>query len=152
MPDFPFFAEATPRYTLPMLHAAQAGKELLVNESLALLDAVLHCNIEGEVADPPLAPADGQNWIVAADATGEWDGQTGKLACRQGGNWLFISPRNGLRVHDNGLGQERFFSGSWRKASVLQEPTGGSSVDEQAREAIGQMISALQNLGLLPGS
>lgn len=132
--------------------AGQAQKEVFVNEALALTDALLHCTVAGESTTPPAAPADGENWLVAAGATGDWAGQDLSLACRQAGNWLFVPPRDGMRIFDLSTGQDRLFFGSWRKALLTAEPLGGSTVDAEARAAIGDLISALQALGVLPST
>lgn len=150
MSDPVTFESTTPRFALPLLHAGQAQKELFVNEALSLADALLHCTVAGEAAAPPPAAVEGENWLVAAGATGDWGGHDYSLACRQSGNWLFVPPRDGMRILDLSLGQERLFFGFWRKASLPTEPLGGSIVDGEARAAIGQLISALQALGVLP--
>lgn len=74
----------------------------------------------------------------------------GGLACRQGGNWLFVTPRDGLRILDRSTGQERRFLGSWRIAEEPVEPIGGSIVDAEARAAISQLIAALRVAGIYP--
>jgi hypothetical protein len=152
MSDPFLFDTASPRFGLPLLFAAQAQKEAFVNEAHALADALLPCAIEGETASPPSAPADGENWLVAAPATGDWAGRDGMLACRQAGNWLFVAPRDGLRVLDRASGQERRFFGGWRMAVDIAEPTGGMVVDAEARAAISQLIAALRVAGIYPGS
>ena len=146
------FESATPRFALPLLYPGQAQKEVFVNEALAVADAMLHCTVAGESAAPPAAPADGENWLVAAGATGAWAGRDQSLACCQAGNWLFVPPRDGMRIFDLAAGQELLFYGYWRKASLLSEPLGGSVVDGEARAAITQLISALQALGVLPAT
>jgi len=68
------------------------------NEALAAIDAALHACVEGPPeADPPAAPAPGESWIVAAAATGAWEGRTDSLATlRHGpgeaGAWLRRRP------------------------------------------------------------
>ena len=79
------FTPATPRFALPLLFAGQSQKEFYVNEAHALTDALLHAACEGETADPPPAPIEGEAWLVASGAAGEWAGQDGKLASRQSG-------------------------------------------------------------------
>lgn len=152
MSDPVTFENATPRFALPYLYAGQAQKEVFVNEALALADALLHSSVAGEAAAPPAQPAEGENWLVAAGATGDWAGHDHSLASRRGGSWLFVAPRDGMRIFDLSLGQERLFFGSWRKASVLSEPLGGSIVDGEARAAITQLISSLKALGVLPAT
>jgi hypothetical protein len=132
--------------------SGQAQKEAFVNEAHALADALLHCAIEGEASAPPASVADGECWLVGASPIGAWAGQAGRLACRQAGNWLFVAPRDGLRLLDRSTGQERRFFGDWRFPDDPVEPIGGSTVDAQARTAIAQVIAALRVSGILPDS
>lgn len=152
MSDPFLFDTASPRFGLPLLFPGQAQKAAFVNEAHALADALLHIAIEGEAATPPVTPADGASWLVDAAATGDWAGQDGKLACRQAGNWLFVAPRDGMRLLDRSTGQERRFFGSWRIPEEAVEPTGGSIVDAEARVAILQLIVALKVAGIYPES
>lgn len=150
MSDPLLFDSVSPRFGLPLLYAGQSQKEAFVNEAHALADALLHCAIEGEAAAPPVTPIDGTNWLVGTGATGDWLGQDGKLACRQAGNWLFVSPRDGLRLLDRSTGQERRFFETWRIAEEAGEPFGGLVVDAEARAAILQLIAALKVAGIYP--
>lgn len=130
--------------------AGQAQKEAFVNEAHALADALLHCAIEGEAADPPATPAEGTAWLVGAPATGAWSGNEGRLACRQGGNWLFVDPRDGMRIVDRATGQERRYLGTWLIPIAPAEPFGGPVVDAEAREAISGLVTALRLAGVFP--
>lgn len=150
MSDPVTFPNTSARFELPLLYAGQAQKEVFLNEVVTAIDALLHCTIMEEIASPPPAPVDGENWLVAAGATGEWLGMDGMLACRQAGNWRFIEPRDGMRIFDLSSGRESLFYGVWRKASHPGEPLGGSTVDGEARAVINNLISALQALGVFP--
>lgn len=150
MSDSVIFDSATPRFGLPLLHAGQARKEVFVNEALALADSLLHCAVEAESALPPASPQDGQAWLVAAEAIGEWAGRDGALACRQAGAWIFVQPRDGMRIFDRSIGQEWFHFGSWRKADSPVEPLGGMIVDGEARAALGILIAGLRAMGIFP--
>lgn len=152
MSDPVTFENASPRFALPFLYAGQAQKEVFVNEALALTDALLHCTVAGESPAPPAEPVNGENWIVAAGATGEWVGRDLCIACRQGENWIFVPARDGMWIFDLSAGQHLLFYGYWRKASPLSEPLGGSVVDGEARATINQLILALQALGVLPAT
>lgn len=94
-------------------------------------------------------PQDGQNWIVGSAPVGAWAGQAGKLACRQSGNWLFAAPTSGMRVYEVATGQQLLFDGTWQRAAAVTTPTGGTTVDTQARAAIAGLISALVAAGIL---
>lgn len=150
MSDPVVFDSTSPRFGLPLLYFGQAQKEAFVNEAFAIADALLHCSIEAEATAPPPSAANGQNWIVGADATGEWEGRSQMLACRQAGNWLFVAPREGMRVFDVSAGQERIYIGSWKKTSGVAEPYGGTTVDVEARTAIVELIVALRAVGIFP--
>lgn len=146
----PWFESRTPRHDLPLLFSGQAQKEAYLNESLARLDALLHCAIEGRTASPPAAPQDGQCWLVESGATGAWAGQAGKIACYQQGQWLLLSPRDGLRVFDRSCGQDLLFAGSWKKPVKPTVPSGGAVIDGQARAAIAELVDSLVRAGVFP--
>ncbi len=152
MSDPVSFVSASARYKLPFLFSAQSQKEFYVNEAHALVDALLHPAIEGEVDNPPGSPADGECWLVGGSPTGAWAGHVGELACSQSGQWLFAAPRDGIRVCDKQLGQERFFLSGWLSATPITSPDGGSVVDTEARTAIAGLVAALVDCGLLPES
>lgn len=66
---------------LPVLEAGQAQKHVTVNEALHLLDGVVQLAvIDRDLAAPPGAPGEGDRYIVAAGATGDWSGQDDAVA------------------------------------------------------------------------
>lgn len=130
----------------------QAQKEASVNEAHALADSLLHCAIEAKATTPPTSSVDGEAWLVLAPAVGDWAGHEGDLACRQAGNWLFVSPRDGLRLLDKSTGQDLRYRGSWLSPAAPVEPSGGSVVDSQARATIVAIVAALRLAGIFPDS
>lgn len=152
MPDPLEFTATTARHNLPLLFAAQAQKEVFHNEALARIDALMHAAVEGEVSEPPTSAPDGQSWLVAPGATGEWGGRDHAIAMRQAGQWLFAAPVAGMRVYDRGSGQFAVFSEGWQKAAAVAEPSGGLMVDSEARAAIGALLLALRAARLLPSA
>ena len=151
MPD-PLFDSRTARFDLPLLFAGQTQKESFVNEMATRIDALLHGAIEGEQAVPPASPADGQAWLVAAGASGDWTGQSGKIAARQAGNWMFAAPRDGMKLLNRANGQEIRYSGVWKAAARPVAPSGGTVVDSEARNAITAILTALTNAGIVPAA
>jgi hypothetical protein len=146
------FASATPRYALPLLFAGQSQKEFYVNEAHALTDALLHAACEGELADPPATPTEGEAWLVATGATGEWAGQDGRLASFQAGNWLFAAPNEGMRLFDRSTGQILLYHGGWQRPPAPVAPTGGTVIDTEARTAIADLVAALVDAGIFPST
>ena len=146
------FASTTPRLSLPLLHVGQAQKEVTVNEAVLRADALLHAVVQGAANSPPISPAEGESWMVASAATGEWAGHAGDLAHFAGGAWLFTSPWEGMAVFDASAGQTTRYSDGWEYASAPVQPSGGTTVDAEARDAIQGLIAALVAAGVLPNS
>ena len=150
MPDPFTFDSTSPRFNLPYLFVGQAQKEAWVNEAFARIDALLHSSVEGERADPPASPVDGEAWIVATGAISEWAGKEAMIATRQADNWLFIAGQEGMRVFDRSTRQERLFTTTWQNPTVPTEPSGGSIVDVEARAVLSELILALRVSGVFP--
>lgn len=144
------FTSTSPRFSLPLLFVGQTQKEFTVNEALARADALLHCAIEGQGVTPPGTPAEGACWLVASGATGDWAGHVGDIACREAGAWLFVTPTDGMRILNKATGQQMFYRTGWQAPATPTAPTGGATIDSQARTAINALISALKTSGILP--
>jgi hypothetical protein len=149
MSDPIVFTSSSPRFGLPLLFAGQAQKEVFVNEAQALTDALLHPAIEGEAEAPPGAPADGECWLVGDTPTGAWADHAGALASYQPGGWIFVEPRDGLRMLDRSTGQDIRYRGGWRRPATPAAPAGGAIVDAEARAALAGLVAALTDAGLL---
>ncbi|WP_432201696.1 DUF2793 domain-containing protein [Erythrobacter sp. W53] len=154
MPNPVTFPSASARFSMPFLFAGQSQKEFFVNESVARIDALLHPTIVEERGDPPASPSEGDAYLIATTATGNWEGKEGQIAVWQGSYWLLIEPRDGMMLRDAssgaGAGQLLLFQGSWIRPSAIAAPTGGTSEDTEARAAIESILSALQVYGILP--
>lgn len=86
----------TPNLTLPYIMAAQAQKHVTHNEALRALDCIVQLSVlDRDLTAPPVDPANGDRYIVAAPATGAWAGQESNIAAYQDGAWLFYVPREG---------------------------------------------------------
>ncbi len=130
--------------------AGQTQKEGFVNEATARIDALLHGAIEAETATPPATPVDGLCWLVGSSPTGDWVGQAGKIAARQAGNWLFFSPRDGIKLLNRATGQELRYRAGWQIAARPAAPAGGATIDAEARSAIGAILNSLTTAGIIP--
>ena len=163
--------DPTPRLQLPPIQPGQAQKEVTHNETLARLDIAVHAAAEAILAGPPSSPAPGACWIVDAAPTGAWAGRAGQLAGWTVGGWRFVAPPEGMTAWlvSEGL-PARFSSGSWhvgdmRAAHVViggqavlgarqpavADPTGGTTVDSEARAAIVALLAAARAHGLIAG-
>lgn len=118
----------TPKLALPELVVGQAGKELTHNQALAVLDQLAQAVVvDKDLATPPVSPANGAMYIVAAGATGAWSGQSGKLAywLTSVGAWTFATPVNGWSVWVTDESERyELKAGAWTIAS-----SGGSTGD-----------------------
>ncbi|MEA3061867.1 MAG: hypothetical protein QOJ94_1648 [Sphingomonadales bacterium] len=163
-------AEATARFALPFLIPGQAQKELFHNEALAVLDCALEAAIEGPPqASPPPSPAEGQCWIVAAGATGDWSGKAGCLAAWTSGGWRFVAPPAGMSVWNKADAFSMRYDGTgWsggelvgsslriggvqvvgERRAAIASPSGGTIIDAEARTALNAVIAALMSHGLI---
>lgn len=164
--------DTTPRMALPLLVAGQAQKELFHNEALLRLDIAVQASVLAVGADiPPGSPAPGEAWVVGSAPTGAWSGQAGTLAGWTEGGWRFVAPAEGTAVWDRSTGQvARWMGGVWRLGTVaatrlmiagtqvvgaqqpaVADPTGGTTVDGEARETLAAILAALRTHGLLAG-
>jgi Protein of unknown function (DUF2793) len=159
----------TDRLKLPLLAAAQAQKEVTHNEALALADIAIQAVVQAVApGSVPSAPALGQCWIVGGAPTGAWAGQAGKLAGWTSGGWRFLAPFEGMQVWSvaDAVMVRRegvnWLTGVATVSAVkiggiqvlgaqrprVLAPTGGSTVDTQARVAIASLIAGLESHGL----
>ncbi len=148
----PLFDSRTARHDFPLLFAGQAQKEGFVNEALTRVDALLHGAVEAELAAPPAAPAEGQCWLVGQRASGAWNSHAGKIAAYAGGNWLFFAPRDGMHVLNRATGQYIRFMAGWKAPGRPGAPTGGTTIDNEARKSLLALFQSLTEAGVLPAA
>jgi hypothetical protein len=160
----------TPRFALPFLSAGQAQKEFTHNEALQTLDLLVAPAVEEPSRDePPASPALGACYIVGAAPTGAWAGKPQFIAGYTSGGWRFIAPLEGMTLFVRSTALWALYrQGTWefgavRGSSVLIDgqqvvggrrpaiasPVGGATIDSEARGAIGQILDAMQQHGLI---
>ena len=126
--------------------------------------------VEGlPLAAPPPSPAVGNCYIVGASPSGAWAGKAHHLAAYTSGGWRFIAPRDGLNAYVKSNGATAVYrSGAWvfgdlsgsqvsvdgtkvvgARGAAIANPTGGAVLDAEARAAIGLMLAALRQHGLI---
>ena len=143
---------------------------MTVNEALARLDiAVQAVAVAAGIDTPPEAPAAGQCWIVGDAPVEAWTGCAGMLAGWTEDGWRFVSPPEGMivRIEADGMAWRRS-GGTWRAGDIIGErvmiggvqvvgaqagaitaPDGGTTIDVEARTAIGAVLDALRTHGLI---
>ncbi|MGQ0660215.1 DUF2793 domain-containing protein [Sphingosinicella sp.] len=159
----------TTRFALPLIAPGQAQKEAYHNEALTLIDAALHACVEDRpLTDPPTAPAAGESWLVAGGAIGDWADRDDSLATWTGGGWRFAVPVSGMTAWNKAAGNWLHWSGAawvggWPVAALLIDgdqvvgarqpdvpsPSGGTTIDAEARTAIDLLIVTLKAHGLI---
>jgi HK97 family phage prohead protease len=108
-------------------------------------------------------------WIVGNAPTGDWAGHAEAIACYGSGGWRFLEPVPGMLAwslpdsrwvwHDG----NNWISGDWPVAGVsvagvrilgpqrpaIASPTGGSTIDAEARTALAAVLVSLRAHGLI---
>ncbi len=93
--------ETTPLLDLPYIMPSQAQKHVTHNESLRMLDALVHLRVGARGVDtPPADPAEGDRLMVGAAPSEAFAGQAGNIAAFQDGAWAFYAPRAGWVIWD----------------------------------------------------
>jgi hypothetical protein len=88
----------TTKLILPLIAAGQAQKHVPVNESLVRLDTLTQLSvIDRDLTAPPGSPAEGDAYIPASGATGDWDDFDLNVALFTDGQWIKLTPRIGWR-------------------------------------------------------
>jgi hypothetical protein len=121
------------------------------------------------IQDPPSTPALGACYIVGNSPTGAWAGNPQYIAGWTSGGWRLVAPVEGMSVYVKAAGQDaRYHNGAWElgvlhgaslriggvqvvgsRAAAIPAPTGGTTVDAQARNTLNQILAALVQHGLI---
>ena len=115
-------SQSSPRLSLPFIQAAQAQKHVTHNEALRALDLLVQLSFEDDAQTaPPIAPSEGECYIVASGGSGDWIGQDGKIAAYIDGAWQFQTPRAGWQGYVIAQGILTVFDGSdWVEVTSSQ--------------------------------
>lgn len=159
----------TNRLQLPLLHAGQAQKELSHNEALVLIDLVAPASVTAIADTPPADPEPGDCVIVGPAPTGAFAGRAHAIAGWTGSGWRFVAPVPGQRCWTAALTREaRYEPGEWRigelhaaqviidgdpvlgpRGAAVPAPTGGATVDAEARATLAAIIARMVAHGLV---
>lgn len=162
--------DVTERLSLPLLSPGQAQKELFHNEALQLLDSLVAPAVEeGPTNDPPASPVIGLCYLIGEAPTGEWIDYKNYLAAYTSAGWRFLPPASGMAIFVKSSSTVATFgSAGWEmgvlrgsqllidgdqvvgsRGPAIADPSGGSSVDAEARAAIAAILATLRQHGLI---
>ena len=162
--------DATQRLSLPMMQPGQAQKELVHNEALQALDIMVAAAVEEPPRSaPPESPTPGSCYLVADAPTGEWASAAGRVAAHTAAGWRFVEPAEGMTVFVRSTAVNATYrAGAWEMGVLrgeavvvsgqqvigarrppIGEPTGGATADPESRAAIGAILAALRQHGLI---
>jgi hypothetical protein len=102
----------TARLELPQLLVNQANKETTVNESLAILDALVQCTAISETNTPPGSPTAGDTYLIGTSPTGDWATHAEAIAYWDGSSWDYHDPQNGFVIYDQNEGAYKAYNAS----------------------------------------
>jgi len=148
MADPVTYQSTSPRHQLPLLFAAQAQKEVVINDALIRLDALTHLVVQTQQDDPSPTPIEGQCWIVGSAPTGVWSGHAEAIAAFLAGDWLFLEPHDGMACWHANARQFIHYDGGWQTVAKPAIPSGGSVVDIESRQSIEALLIALTSAGI----
>ncbi|MEP4196376.1 MAG: DUF2793 domain-containing protein [Aliishimia sp.] len=112
-------SNASMHLSLPYIEGGQAQKHVTHNEALRNLDSVVQLSVLARADAPGAIVEEGHRYAVTGAPTGDWSGQVGKIAHRDGGIWLFTDPKVGWVAWDQGAQAQIVFDGSdWIELSA----------------------------------
>ena len=138
--------------------------------ALQVLDCLAAaCVEEPPRNDPPASAAEGATFIIGTAPIGAWSGKASQIANWSVGGWRYIVATDGMSVLIKTSGvRAEYRSGEWTIGTVTAErvevggvqvvggqvaaiasPVGGSTVDAEARNAIGLMLAAMRQHGMI---
>ena len=159
---------ATPRLALPLIAAGQAQKDVTHNEAVLALDRLVALVVVSRsLTAPPTAPQPGFCHIVPISGGSAWGHPAGTLMYWEDSGWLAASPRDGqvVLVDDEDVMLVR--KGDWQAKlptlglsingrtllaatpAMITLPSGGGTVDSEARATLATLLTALQQQGII---
>ena len=148
MPD-----ENSARHKLPFLAVGQAQKEITHNESLLIIDALLHPIVEAELGAPPTisnGTQAGKCWLVSSTPSALWQGRAGHIAYWTGSGWRYFAPSEGMKVRNKAVFAELIrTASSWIAPTPIANPAGGTVIDIEARAILASLLSQLRTAGVI---
>jgi hypothetical protein len=157
----------TPRLGIPLIASGQTQKDITHNEAILALDRIVALGVVSRsVTAPPSSVQSGSVYIVPASEGEAWGQPPGTMMQWQGSGWLAVAARAGqlALVVDEGI--VLMFRQDWQSfwpvkglevagravlgatPTNIPLPSGGSTMDTQARAAIAAIVSLLVQQGI----
>lgn len=90
----------SPKMGLLLLLSAQSQPEVIVNQDLRVMEAMIGLTIVTRALTvPPGAPADGACYIPSNGSTGAWAAWDQMVAIYSNGGWIKVTPWPGLKAY-----------------------------------------------------
>ncbi|WP_018998441.1 DUF2793 domain-containing protein [Hirschia maritima] len=111
--------EHTTRLSLPYIHNGQAQKHVTHNEAIRMLDLLVQASVETNLlSNPPSELVDGQAWLVAENAEGDWQDHSADIAYWVDNSWMFFTPQAGWKLWNKASQHLLVFDGTdWQNLS-----------------------------------
>lgn len=130
----------TPNLQLPEVPEAIEGASDEINAGFLRLDAIVQLAVISQALTiPPLAPLQGDRYIVPVGALGVWLTRARSIAFRIPTGWIYIQPRPGWRARVLDEDADYLYDGT---AWVLDPGGGGSLPDLDASTLLGRGSAA----------
>jgi hypothetical protein len=162
----------TERAETSILRDPYSKKPYVYFYATLLIDALVQATCLGAPRnEPPQGPEEGDSFVCGTAPTGGWSGHANALATWTAGGWRFNEAFEGMQVFQREGGfLLRFEAGGWtsglvrasevriggekvlgERGSAIAVPSGGSTIDVEARAAIDRILAALRGHGMIAG-
>lgn len=112
----------SPKLKIRMMATNDLQKEVVFNEALIVLDAMVARSALSRTNTPPPAPTDGMIYIVSTAPTAAWSGFPNNIAMYYNG-WRFYAPTQKMRFFNEATSSFWTYSGSGWTADAVAAPT-----------------------------
>ncbi len=109
-----------------------------------MIDSMLQGGVSDSLSTPPGNPSEGEAIRVLPSSTGVWAQREDQLAIWIGGSWHYVLPALGMMIFGRAASIMLHFNAGWKTASEPAVPVGGTTVDNEARAAVSDLIRALK--------
>lgn len=129
--------------SMPYIQGGQAQKHITHNEAIRTLDTITQLSVISQATAPNAGAVDGDRYIVAPGATGDFAGQDGNIAMMETGLWAFFAAKTGWVAHDQSTGGMVVFDGNDWTPTV-----GGANVTSTDRMGVNATADTTNRLAV----